>query len=168
MPDPLGRGGIEESASPAGGSSETEAMPQGPVSAPAALRLGAALIDVAILGSINVLVLYFTLQICGLELAEIVVLPPVPLLAFLLLLDGGYLVAFTTASGQTIGKMAAGIRVVPAAGDADRVPAHHAALRAMAYLVSVLPAGLGLLPALIGADGRAIHDRLADTRVVRA
>jgi uncharacterized RDD family membrane protein YckC len=49
-----------------------------------------------------------------------------------------------------------------------RVPLGHAVLRAVGYLVSVLPAGLGLLPALFGADRRAVHDRLADTRVVKA
>ena len=44
-------------------------------------------------------------------------LPKGPLLAFLLVQNGGYLVAFT-AGGQTLGKMAAGIRVVPADRDA--------------------------------------------------
>ena len=39
------------------------------------------------------------------------ILPKGPLLAFLLVQNGGYLVAFT-AGGQTLGKMAAGIRVV--------------------------------------------------------
>ena len=39
-------------------------------------------------------------------------LPAVPMLAFLMLLCGGYFVLFTAAGGQTIGKMAAHIRVV--------------------------------------------------------
>jgi uncharacterized RDD family membrane protein YckC len=33
--------------------------------------------------------------------------------------------------------------------------------------VSILAAGAGFLPALFSADHRALHDRLADTRVVR-
>ena len=43
-----------------------------------------------------------------------------------------------------------------------------AVLRAAAYLVSLAPAGLGFAPLLFAADGRALHDRLANTRVVRA
>ncbi len=120
-----------------------------------------------VLGSFDVGVLYLTLRICGFSAIEIVLLPPVPLITFLLLLDGGYLSAFTAAGGQTLGKMAAGIKVISAVGD-DRVLPRRAVLRSAGYLVSALPAGLGFLPALISADGRAIHDRLADTRVVRA
>jgi hypothetical protein len=41
-------------------------------------------------------------------------------------------------------------------------------LRAAAYAVSAAPAGLGFLPAVIGRERRALHDRLADTRVVKA
>jgi uncharacterized RDD family membrane protein YckC len=50
----------------------------------------------------------------------------------------------------------------------DRVPLGQAVLRAAGYLVSALPAGLGFLPALVGPEHRAVHDRLAHTRVVRA
>jgi uncharacterized RDD family membrane protein YckC len=34
--------------------------------------------------------------------------------------------------------------------------------------VSALPAGLGFFPAFFGQDRRGLHDRLADTRVVKA
>ena len=61
--------------------------------------------------------IYFTMQICGLDVEDLAILPKGPLLAFLLVQNGGYLVAFT-AGGQTLGKMAAGIRVVPADSDA--------------------------------------------------
>jgi uncharacterized RDD family membrane protein YckC len=100
-------------------------------------------------------------------LIEIVLLPPVPLLSFLLLLNGGYLAAFTAAGGQTLGKMAAGIKVV-SVGEDDRIRPRAAVVRSAAYLISVLPAGLGCLPALFGPDRRAVHDRLADTRVIKA
>ena len=140
-------------------------------SAGAVPRLLAASVDAVILGSIAAIVVYFTLQVCGLQFSELSIVPPVPLAAFLLLVGGGYFVLFTAAGGQTIGKMAAGIKVVPAQTDGpwkDRVPLGHAVLRAVGYLVSVLPAGLGLLPALFSADRRAVHDRLAGTRVVKA
>ena len=42
-----------------------------------------------------------------------------------------------------------------------------AVIRALGCLASVASLGLGFLPALIGGGGRAIEDRLADTRVVR-
>lgn len=131
-------------------------------------RLLAGAIDAAIILGIDAAIVYFTLQLCGLRLAEIAVLPPVPFLTFIVLLNGGYFATFVAAGGQTIGKMAAGIRVIPhPPGEGIRVAFGYAVLRAAAYLVSVLPAGLGLIPALLSADRRALHDRLAETRVVR-
>ena len=47
------------------------------------------------------------------------------------------------------------------------MPLGHSVMRAAGYAVSALPAGLGFLPALVGAEKRAVHDRLADTRVVK-
>ncbi len=139
------------------------------VPAPFGRRFLAAAIDVTILGAIDATILYFTLELCGLQLAEAWIIPVVPFGAFVLLLNGAYFVAFTAAAGQTIGKMATAIRVIPSFGDdGERVPFGFAVLRTAAYLVSVLPAGLGFIPALLGAEHRALHDRLADTRVVRA
>jgi uncharacterized RDD family membrane protein YckC len=134
-------------------------------------RVLAGVVDLAILGSIDAAVLYFTLKICGFSQSELFLLPMTPLVAFLVLLNGGYFVAFVAAGGQTIGKMAAGIKVVPTDGDAywsDRVPLGTAFVRAAASLVSLAPAGAGYLPALLAADRRAVHDRLAHTRVVKA
>jgi uncharacterized RDD family membrane protein YckC len=136
--------------------------------APVGPRLLAAVLDGLILGSIGVIVLYLTLKVCGLQFAAAAAIPPLPFAAFLLLIAGGYLTLFTAAGGQTIGKMAAGIRVVPTDIGQLRVPLGHSVVRAAAYLASALPAGLGFLPALLGDDRRAIHDRLADTRVVKA
>jgi uncharacterized RDD family membrane protein YckC len=133
--------------------------------APPALRVIAAGIDLLILGVIDLIVVYFTLRMCGLTTAEMSMLPPVPLGAFFLLLNGGYLAAFTAAGGQTIGKMAFGLKVV---GHGDLpVSGGLAVLRALGCLASVASLGLGFVPALLGEGGRAIQDRLADTRVVR-
>lgn len=137
--------------------------------APALPRIAAALIDVAIVGGIDAVVLYLTLRLTGLSFAELAVLPKVPLLAFLLLLNGGYFVLFTAAGGQTIGKMAGGIRVVPQQMETGpQVPFSTAVVRAASYVISLLPAGMGFLPIVFSQDGRALHDRLADTRVVKA
>ena len=137
--------------------------------APAASRVLAAAIDLVIVGAIDAIVLYLTLRLAGVTFAESSVLPKVPLIAFLLLLNGGYFVLFTAAGGQTIGKMAFAIRVVPQQPDAgSRVSFSTAVVRAVAYAISLLPAGLGLVPILFSQDGRALHDRLSDTRVVKA
>lgn len=134
-------------------------------SAPPVLRGLAAAIDVALLAVIDVIVVYFTLRMCGLTTAQLGLLPKVPLAAFLMLVNGGYLAAFTAAGGQTIGKMAFGLKVV---GHADLpVSGGLAVLRAVGCLVSVASFGLGFLPALVAEGGRAVEDRLADTRVVR-
>jgi uncharacterized RDD family membrane protein YckC len=133
-------------------------------------RLLGAVIDVLIVGAIDTAVLYFTLQLCGLPFGEFRALPVAPFVAFLLMLNGGYVTMFTAARGQTIGKMLAGTRVVPAA-PADvprRLAFGTAAVRAAACLVSLVPAGAGFFMALFRADGRALHDAVADTRVIKA
>jgi uncharacterized RDD family membrane protein YckC len=139
---------------------------QAPASAGAVARLFAALIDLVLMGAVDSAVLYFTLAIAGLTVEELRLLPVVPLAAFLLLLNGGYLVTFTAAGGQTIGKMAAGIRVMN--DDYQRVDFTGALLRAGGCVVSLLTIGMGFLPVFFSADGRTLQDRLAGTRVVRA
>lgn len=141
------------------------------VPAAAGRRLAAAALDALILGAINLAVLYFTLRLTRLGFPDLDLLPPIPLGGYLLLLNGGYFVLFTAAGGQTIGKMAMAIRVVPADAEGralERVPLGHAIVRVAGYAVSLLPLGLGYLPAVVGHERRAIHDRLADTRVVDA
>lgn len=135
------------------------------VGAPPVRRVLAAALDLTILGAIDLVVVYFTLRMCGLTTAQIAVLPPIPLGAFFLLVNLGYLASFTAAGGQTIGKMAFGLKVV---GHADLpVSAGLSVVRALGCLASVASLGLGFLPAVLGEGGRAIEDRLADTRVVR-
>jgi uncharacterized RDD family membrane protein YckC len=140
--------------------------------APLLRRLIGGLTDVAILGSIDAGVVYLTLRLLDLRIQDVRALPPAPLLAFLLLLNGGYLAIFTAAGGQTIGKMLTGIKVVPASEGfgrhSSRVTFGAAVLRATAYVLSLLAVGLGFLPILFSTDRRAFHARLAETRVVLA
>jgi uncharacterized RDD family membrane protein YckC len=130
------------------------------------LRLAAALVDWALLVGADLVVVYFTLRICRLGPAEALILPLAPLLAFFVLLNGGYMVMLTAAGGQTLGKMALGLKVV--ATDGGRVTVARALLRVAALLVCTLPAGLGLVPAVFADGHRGLHDWLARTRVVRA
>jgi uncharacterized RDD family membrane protein YckC len=133
--------------------------------APAARRVGAAIVDVVILGSINSAVLYLTLAIAGLPVADAGIIPLVPMAAFLMLLNGGYLVGFTAVHGQTIGKMVTRVRVV--ADNDEDVDIAGAVLRALGVTFSLVAAGLPYLPVLLSADRRALHDRLAGTRVIK-
>ena len=129
-----------------------------------AARLFAVVIDVFILAVVDVLVVYFTMQICGLTVLDLGMLPKAPLLTFLFVQNGGYLVAFT-AGGQTLGKMALGIRVV-AADEGEPLDLGRALVRTVFWFVLALPGGLGFLTALT-RDHRGLHDRFAGTRVVR-
>ena len=145
--------------------SQTQAEAASVDAAPPILRGLAALLDLAILAGIDALVISFTLRLCGLETSELGVLPPIPIVVFFVIVNGGYLAAFTAAGGQTIGKMAFGLKVV---GQSDTpVTAGASIVRTFGCLLSIASLGLGFAPALLGAGGRAIEDRLADTRVVR-
>lgn len=130
-----------------------------------AARFVAVVIDLMILAVVDLIVIYFTMQICGLGFDELGLLPKGPLLAFLLVQNGGYLVAFT-AGGQTLGKMAAGIRVVPASSEST-LDLGRALLRTTMWMVLAIPVGLGFLTAVLSRDHRGLHDRFAGTRVVR-
>jgi uncharacterized RDD family membrane protein YckC len=128
-------------------------------------RAGAVIIDLAILGVTDLIVVYFTMQICGLALADFDILPKGPLIAFLLVQNGGYLVAFT-AGGQTLGKMAMGIRVV-STRESEHVDMAHSLLRTALWVLLAIPAGLGFITALFSRERRGLHDHFAGTRVIK-
>lgn len=148
----------------AGGASaaSTSGVPAEPASA--AHRLLAAVIDLTLLAALDLLVLYFTLRICGLTMGQLGILPIVPLVGFFVVLNGGYLAAFT-AGGQTIGKMALGIRIV---GAEEPLSAGRAIVRTVFWVAAAVPAGLGFLSIFINAEHRGLHDRFARTRVILA
>ena len=136
------------------------------ISAGIGSRLVAVLIDVVVAFVVDVIVLYLTLRLCGLTFGQVGQLPMWPLGGFLGLLHGGYVIAFLVAKGQTLGKMATGIRVVCRDGSALLVS--HAVLRTVGYLVSAVPVGLGFVIGFFGREKLALHDRLANTRVVHS
>jgi uncharacterized RDD family membrane protein YckC len=133
------------------------------VSGPGA-RLAAAVIDHLLLGAIDLAVVYFTLRMTGLAMGDLSMLPALPLLAFLVLVKLAYFAAFTAVGGQTIGKMAMRIRVVTT--EDETVDGPLAVKRTLAGAASAVALGLGFLPALLGSERLALHDRLTHTRVV--
>lgn len=130
----------------------------------AGARLAAATVDHLLLSAIDLAVVYFTLRMAGLPTTQWAALPPVPLLAFLLLVKLSYFSAFTAVGGQTIGKMITRIRVVTTE-DAS-VDAALAVKRTLVGAVSAALLGLGYLPVFVGSERRALHDRVARTRVI--
>ena len=127
-------------------------------------RLAAGLFDAVLLGSLDAVVIMLTLRLTGFDLQSLSAPSVGPLVAFLTLLNGGYVVVLTLAGGQTFGKMAFGLRVVDRAG--RPVTTSVALVRALGYLVSVLPLGLGLVWMFFDTKQRALHDRLAGTCVL--
>lgn len=130
-------------------------------------RVSAGLIDTALLVAIDLTVLFLTLRITGLQntFDDVRVLPPIPFTGFLALLAFSYVAAFTVAGGQTVGKMIMNLRVI---GDDGRpVDAAGGMLRAAGCMLVPVTFGLSYVPALVTSDHRALHDRLAGTRVVR-
>jgi len=135
---------------------------------PASLRLLAAGIDGAVIGSIQIAVLWMTLRWCDLTISQIGVLPLLPIVTFFAIITVGYWLLFTAAGGQTLGKMAAHLRVVDAAEeDPQMVTISQAFWRSCASVLTIATLGLGWLPGLVGTR-RALHDWLAGTRVIRA
>jgi uncharacterized RDD family membrane protein YckC len=131
-----------------------------------AARVGAGLIDLALLGALYAATLFLTLRIAGLQATweDLRAIPVVPFVGFLVLLAFGYVAAFTVAGGQTIGKMLLKLRVI---GDDGRpIDAAGGVLRAVGCMLVPATLGLSYVPALFSSDHRAVHDRLAGTRVV--
>jgi uncharacterized RDD family membrane protein YckC len=131
------------------------------------LRVGAGAIDAVLLITLDAAILYLTLRVTGLSnsIEDIRVLPPIPFVGFLALLAFSYVEAFTVAGGQTVGKMLMSLRVI--AADGRPLDAAGGVLRAAGCMLVPITLGLSYVPALVTSDHRALHDRLAGTRVVR-
>ncbi|MBI4635025.1 MAG: RDD family protein [Candidatus Rokubacteria bacterium] len=85
--------------------------------------------------------------------------------AFTMGFGGLYATVLHALGGQTIGKMAAGIRVVTARGEPPTLGA--ALLRFFAFFLSLATLMMGYAMAGLRADKRALHDLIAGTRVER-
>jgi uncharacterized RDD family membrane protein YckC len=127
-------------------------------------RARAAALDLGLLTLLWAIVVYFASRAAHVEIIGLRPAWPylVGYLAFLGLTYAGY---FTGTTGQTLGKIAVGLRVVDAGG---RPPGYlRAFVRAALGSVGVLAAGAGLIPMLLDPARRALHDRVVRTRVVK-
>jgi len=76
-----------------------------------------------------------------------------------------YTLVLHALTGQTLGKLATGVRVVNV--DGSPLTFGTALLRYLGYFLSFLPFGLGFVVAGLRKDKRALHDLLAGTRAER-
>ena len=128
-------------------------------------RIAAGIADLLLLGAVDGLVVALTARLLGIPAAAAAGMPWLPLGAFLVLLNLASVVTLTALGGQTLGKMAAGVRVVSL--DGAPVTTSRAMVRTVLSVLSLLPAGLGFV-GLLARSRRAGHDWLAGTRVVLA
>lgn len=85
-------------------------------------------------------------------------------LLLFLALGMSYFVLLNAGAGQTLGKRAAGIRVIDGFG--QPLGLGRSVLRCAALVPSLALAGLGVLWIGFDRERRGLHDRLADTHVV--
>lgn len=126
-------------------------------------RLQAAVIDVGLLIGLAALVVYFAARVAQVPVAGL--RPAWPFVAaYLAFLGLTYASYFTGTTGQTVGKILLGLRVVDTSGHA---PGYRCALaRGVLGTLGTLGAGLGLVTVLFDPAHRAVHDRLLRTRVI--
>lgn len=129
-------------------------------------RMFAGLFDLILLLLLDAVVVGLTLRLTGLDIDSVGVLPVLPLLAFFLLLNGGYVVLLTGVGGQTFGQMILCIRVVDLGG--GPVTISTALVRAVALGLAMLPLGAGIAWMCVAARRNTMQDRIAGTRVKRA
>ncbi|MCB0211915.1 MAG: RDD family protein, partial [Anaerolineae bacterium] len=81
-----------------------------------------------------------------------------------LIISATYFAGFWTATGQTPGKMATGIKVIKT--DGSPVPFGSALVRWLGYLLGAIPLGLGFLWIAFDSKRQGWHDKMAGTYVV--
>ena len=128
-------------------------------------RVLSGLIDMAFVSLIQLILFYLTTHLVAQRLGA---LPTSALVAMGLVgavLAAGYFLFFWSLSGQTLGKLLTGGRVVDGSGGA--LGASRAALRLVGAVLSAVPLGAGFLGLWTDTERRGWHDRLAGTKVVR-
>lgn len=129
------------------------------------IRGGALLIDVALFALVQSSLKFVAARVGGVDADDSSAFDPT-IVAFTVAFAGLYVTLLHATTGQTIGKLLVGARVVLANG--ERVPLGASLLRFFAYFVSIATLGFGYLMAGLRHDKRALHDLIAGTRVERS
>jgi uncharacterized RDD family membrane protein YckC len=138
------------------------------------IRLGARLVDNFILRIVDLMVVYGLEQAFGVDESGALTGPATvlgvdTLLGILLLrfaVPIGYEIFFVGKFGATPGKIGTGLKVVRS--DGGRVGYGRATARLFATWLSYATLGVGFLMAAFDEEKRTLHDRLCDTRVIKA
>jgi len=127
-------------------------------------RAQAALVDLGLMLGMWAVVVYFASRAARVGLTGL--RPSWPyLFAYLAFLGLTYAACFTGVTGQTLGKMLKGLRVVNATGRPPGCP--RAFFRAALGSLGVVLAFGGIVPMFFDPARRGLHDRLLKTRVVK-
>jgi uncharacterized RDD family membrane protein YckC len=128
-------------------------------------RVISGVIDLVFVGFIQLTLFYLTTHLVAQRVGA---LPSSALVAMGLVgavMAAGYFLFFWSLSGQTLGKLLTGSRVVDRRGGA--LGFGRAALRLVATLVAALPLGAGFIGLWTDPERRGWHDRIAGTKVIR-
>jgi uncharacterized RDD family membrane protein YckC len=128
-------------------------------------RLLAGMIDLFFVGLIQLTLFYLTTHLVAQRVGA---LPRSALVSMGLVgavLGAGYFLFFWSLSGQTLGKLLTGSRVVDRRGRA--LGFGRAALRLAGTLVAAIPFGAGFIGLWTDPERRGWHDRIAGSKVVR-
>jgi uncharacterized RDD family membrane protein YckC len=128
-------------------------------------RILGGLIDLAFVALIQLTLFYLTTHLVAQRLGA---LPSSALVAMGVVgtvLAAGYFLFFWSLSGQTLGKLLTGSRVVDRHGGA--LGFGRAGMRLLGWILSLLPLGAGFLGIWTDSERRGWHDRLAGSKVVR-
>lgn len=116
-----------------------------------AIRLGAFLLDLLVIGAVNTIVGLFTTGVLTVSIRMFV-----PLL---------YYAYFYSTSGQTLGKKALRLRVVRSDGQPLNV--YTGVLRAIGLWASTFLLGIGYILVLFDKQKQGLHDKIANTFVIK-
>ena len=116
------------------------------------IRLGAGVVDLLIL---------------GLVVGIIFCISSAPLIWVTsgLVISFVYWLGFWVWRGQTLGKMAAGIKIIRT--DSSPITWKYALLRCAGYIVSTITAFIGFIWVAFDSRKQGLHDKIADTYVVK-
>ena len=129
------------------------------------IRVVALVIDLVLFGLVQFSLKLVAMRGWGLDAADASIFE-LTITAFTAAFALLYVTLLHATTGQTLGKLLVGARVVLV--DGERVPIGAALLRSLAYVVSLATFGVGYLMAGLRHDKRALHDLLAGTRVERS
>jgi uncharacterized RDD family membrane protein YckC len=128
------------------------------------IRAAAAVADFVVFGLVQLSFGFAGARLWGRTVEESPLFQ-VLVVAFTVIFTGLYTTLLHALTGQTLGKLVFGVRVVGVGGDPLGVGP--ALLRYLAYYASLLPLATGFLMAALRTDKRALHDLVAGSRAVR-